>query len=293
MSDMKINAKSQLNKLDGVTLDVNGEGAMYAKTATSGESGNVGVVKPDGSTITILTDGTISATGGGGGGYAPDMTTIDLTDDDKLRLKGATGYVKTDGDQNVAGVKTFTATDVHSQGISVTGADSKLTLEKGEAGSTEPGENVKINMGLNYSGIDPGAGGDLSLILYGTGTAVTDVGLGITSNALNIKIGAGAGRINHFVGTKNVCSMTANGMDNVVLRTRASSTVPITATTELGVVACSNGGNNRGLEFRLTATVVSQIMTNGINFYFRHTADNGQTWTSSGIVLTDQNSGWV
>jgi hypothetical protein len=130
MSDMKINAKSQLNKLDGVTLDVNGEGAMYAKTATSGESGNVGVVKPDGSTITILTDGTISAVGGGGGGYAPDMDTIDLTDDDKLRLKDATGYVKTDGDQTVGGVKTFTATDVHSQGITVQGTGGNVLPDK-------------------------------------------------------------------------------------------------------------------------------------------------------------------
>jgi hypothetical protein len=32
---------------------------------------DVGAVKPDGTTITILPDGTISATGGGGGGYAP------------------------------------------------------------------------------------------------------------------------------------------------------------------------------------------------------------------------------
>lgn len=32
---------------------------------------DVGAVKPDGTTITILPDGTISASGGGGGGYAP------------------------------------------------------------------------------------------------------------------------------------------------------------------------------------------------------------------------------
>jgi hypothetical protein len=58
---MKFDAATQLNKPDGVTIVVNECGELYAKTAIGGVDGHVGVVKPDGSTVTILTDGTISA----------------------------------------------------------------------------------------------------------------------------------------------------------------------------------------------------------------------------------------
>jgi hypothetical protein len=58
---MRIDAETQLNKPDGVTIDVDSEGALYAKTATGGTLGKPGIVKPDGSTVTILADGTISA----------------------------------------------------------------------------------------------------------------------------------------------------------------------------------------------------------------------------------------
>ncbi len=82
-------------------------------------------------------------------------------------------------------------------------------------------------------------------------------------------------------------------MKNAVLLTQSSGTAPITATTELGVKAFSNSGNNRGFEFRLTATQITQVVTNGAALYTRHTSDNGATWTAWGIGLDTLNTGWV
>jgi hypothetical protein len=287
-------------KPDDSTIKVTDDGTISAVTAAAGDEGHVGVVKPDGSTITILTDGTISALGGGGG-YAPDMDTIDLTDNDKLRLKGATGYVKTDGDQNVAGVKTFTATDVHSNGISVTGEDSRLTMAAGK-GNGAAWENVKVDLTNNRSGVDPTLPGSLSVMVYND-SQNRDAGIGYSypniteyNNALNIK--NTLGNINHVIGTKNVCSMTANGMNNVVLRQATpGDTNPATQTTELGMMFTSIS-NCRGFEIRTSATNIFQLFvntgsTNTGSLKWRRTADNGVTWSAFVDILDSSNTGWL
>jgi hypothetical protein len=257
------------------------------KIAAAGEGGRVGVVQPDGTSISIDGNGVISATGGGGG-YAPDMDTIDLTEDDKLRLKGATGYVKTDGDQTVGGKKTF------SESISVTGAASKLTLQAGTR-TGELGECVKIGMGNNSSGLTPGAGGDLSLILYGTGTGVTDYGLGVTANSLNIK--SGSTTINHFIQDKNVCQMTANGINNAVFLPQLNGTGVVSATTEIGIKPWKAAASDTfGYEVRFSATKVHQFGHNSGNtttMYGRATNDNGSTWTGWTTFLNSDENGWI
>jgi hypothetical protein len=254
------------------------------KIAAAGDEGHVGVVKPDGTSISIDGNGVISATGGGGG-YAPDMDTIDLTDNDKLRLKGATGYVKTDGDQTVGGKKTF------SESVSVTGAASKLTLAPGTPSSTVPGDNVKIAMGNNASGVTPGAGGDLSLVLYGTGTAADDSGLGMTNRALNIKSGNTTSVINHFVGTTNVCQMTATVVNNMVIGYR-SSRIPVGTN---GVAVFTTSGH-RGIEFRANDTQVKQLYFNNAEngtWSFRDSQDGGETWSAWIDLLDSNTSGWL
>jgi hypothetical protein len=89
MSNMQIDAATQLNKTDKVTIDVNEAGELYAKTATGGTLGKPGIVKPDGSTVKILADGTISAvqstyslpiaTTSTLGGVKSDGSTINIT----------------------------------------------------------------------------------------------------------------------------------------------------------------------------------------------------------------------
>jgi hypothetical protein len=205
--------------------------------------------------------------------------------------------VQTDGDQNVAGVKTFTATDVHSNGISVTGETSKLTLQ-GTQDNPTPHANVKITMGKNRSSVTAGAGGDLSLLVWeNDASGVYDAGLGYTganSGAVNgLTIKNGLGNINHFCGTKNVCQMTANGMNNVVLTPQANGDVPVTATTEKGIKAYTNSSANSGFEFRISATNLVHVVCNSTMLNIRYTADNGSTWSTWKGVLDGNNSGWL
>jgi hypothetical protein len=81
MADMKIDVATQFNKPDGVTIDVDSEGALYAKTATGGTLGKPGIVKPDNATITN-NQGSISAriaSSSSTGVVQPDATTTKVT----------------------------------------------------------------------------------------------------------------------------------------------------------------------------------------------------------------------
>jgi hypothetical protein len=299
---------------DGNTIAIDDNGNLSAVTATEGKKG---IVQPDGDTLKIE-DGVLSVIGGlnpvtwdqiedkpdtyapivgtgadqampgntAFGTYSKPSTGIP---DNDLASNGT--FVKTSGAQTIADVKTFSSTDVHSAGISVTGNTSKIALAAGAASSTTAGANVKVAMGNNVSGVTPGAGGDLSLILYGSGTAVGDYGLGVTSSSLNVKAGSGA--INHFVGNKNVASMGTNGVSNMVLTTQTSGTAPITATTELGIKAFCNSGTNRGFEFRCSATLLWQFVCDTNNFHYRRSTDNGATWTAWFVNCTTENTAWA
>lgn len=55
-------------KYDDITLGVNEYDELYAKLPPVATTATAGIVKPDGETITIAADGTITAVGGGGGG---------------------------------------------------------------------------------------------------------------------------------------------------------------------------------------------------------------------------------
>jgi hypothetical protein len=203
-------------------------------------------------------------------------------------------FVKTTDAQTIAGVKTFSAADVHSAGISITGVASKLSIAPGTSVSTVADDNLKIVMGANASGVTPGTGGDLSLVLYRSGAISGDFGLGVTSNALNIR--AGAGVINHFVNTKNVLSLTANGANNFVMLPQNSPNGVVTATTELGVKAYTNAGGNCGFEFRQSATQVVQFVISGTQtnptISIRKTSNNGTAWTAFATNCDSLNTGW-
>lgn len=79
-------------KTDGVTTKINDAGALEAipQETPIATTSTVGTVKPDGTSITITEDGTISSTGGSGASIAtvdtagivkPDGTTINVTND--------------------------------------------------------------------------------------------------------------------------------------------------------------------------------------------------------------------
>jgi flagellar basal body rod protein FlgF len=99
MSNMRIDAESQLSPPDKLTIDVNDAGELYAKTAIGGVDGHVGVVKPDGTTTTVTEDGTISAvqssyslpiaTESTLGGVMVDGDTISVDDDGVISAAGS------------------------------------------------------------------------------------------------------------------------------------------------------------------------------------------------------------
>lgn len=83
-------------KPDGTTITVTSDGTITAKATTPiATTSKVGTVKPDGETITVATDGTITAkptvaTTSATGVVKPDGTTIAVTSDGSISAKTAT-----------------------------------------------------------------------------------------------------------------------------------------------------------------------------------------------------------
>lgn len=89
-----------------------------------------GIVKPDGRTITVRADGTISAVGGGGGGGAPD------------------NMVTTDTAQTITGSKTF------SSSVTVGNVTNSSTVDTGSISLNEGEYKINISSGALYSTAD-------------------------------------------------------------------------------------------------------------------------------------------
>jgi hypothetical protein len=157
-------------------------------------------------------------------------------------------------------------------------------------------------MGKNRSSVTAGAGGDLSLLIWENDpSGVYDAGLGYSganSGAVNgLTIKNGLGNINHFCGTKNVCQMTANGINNAVLKPQVAQNSPVTATTELGLKPWGyNTDNLYGFEVRFNATALRRFCFGRLStdsMYMQASSDNGVTWTGWQTVLHSDNTGWV
>jgi hypothetical protein len=238
----------------------------------------LGVVKPDGVTTQVNTNGVLSAAVGGSEGYKPDDVTIDLTEDEKLRLKDADSFVKTTDAQSIGGVKTFTDTDIHVEGIQIIGAQSRIEME-GQNGGTIDGGCVKLCFHANTSNRTPGGGGDLSLILYGTGVHPGDMGFGITPYSLNIKAGGGDNAIHLLNGTKHLAIFGNSGVQNIVLAPQESEMEPVTDQTEIGIKAFRTSDQDIGLEMRVNATDIVQYRFSVVTgVQKRVTTNNGETW---------------
>jgi hypothetical protein len=307
--------------LGGVKID--GTSISIASDGTISSQGGGGGYAPDGSTIELVNDqlhvkdatgtagtettakiatGTSSATTwygkfintingiitALGAKYVKPESGIPASDIESGVIPDVSDFVRTSGAQAVAGVKTFSDTDVHSAGIQITGSGNRIEME-GQNGGTIDGGCVKLCFHANTSDRTPGAGGDLSLILYGTGTHPSDMGLGITPNSLNIKAGGGSNAIHLLNGTKHLAIFGDSGVRNVVLVPQESATVPVTDTTEIGIKAFRTSSLDIGLEMRLNATNVVQFRFNTVahtgGVQKRETSDNGATWSNWGAII--------
>ncbi len=147
----------------GMIKDKNGKEVLATTTATTD---SLGIVKPDGTTITIDEDGTISAVGGGGSGEAPaNMVTTDTT-------QTITGYKLFNNPIRLAQWRTDIAGQpnnidfTNGNGNQIISADSSAARPFGLYSNSSNG--IRLNASYTSSNVNSYDGG-----LLITGSAVT------------------------------------------------------------------------------------------------------------------------
>lgn len=147
VSDLTLTKQNKLVEGANITLTDNADGTTTISASGGGGGGGsdvpiattqvAGKVKPDGETITVTSDGTISsvskdvtpiATISTVGKVRPDGTTITITDDGTISAVGGGGgtpenMMTIDTNQTVSGVKTFT----NGVDIGISGLESRIT----------------------------------------------------------------------------------------------------------------------------------------------------------------------
>ncbi len=150
-------------KTDGVTTKINGAGELeaIAPDVNVATVDTVGTVKPDGTTITITADGTISSTGGAGGSIAttntagivkPDGSTITVSEDGTISAVAPANMITTD---NIASDATISAMNNSITALS-SAVDSKANIEDMDGEWTSKVLQIASNVALsptvdNYS----------------------------------------------------------------------------------------------------------------------------------------------
>lgn len=192
MKQTKLTAGANITLTDltdgTVRIDATGGGGTgdvpIATTTTAGK------VKPDGTTITITDDGTISAVGGGGS--AP------------------TNMMTTDTDQTITGIKTFTPSSTSSYGVRTGLAVGSMRLGTDISSSPNPvisGENIMI---VNSSGGKIATFRSTETISFGDGSA--SMVLNCLANTTNIKSGASINYMGNLqVGVRTLTYTSATG----------------------------------------------------------------------------------
>ena len=192
MKQTKLTAGANITLTDlsngTVRIDSTGGGGTgdipIATTTTAGK------VKPDGTTITITDDGTISAVGGGG--------------------STPTNMMTTDTDQTITGIKTFTPSSTSSYGVKTGLAVGSMRLGYDTSSSSNPvisGENIMI---VNSSGTPIATFNSVENISLGNGS--TSMDLKCLANTTNIKSGASINYMGNLqVGVRTLTYTSATG----------------------------------------------------------------------------------
>lgn len=179
VSDLTLTKQNKLVEGANITLTDNADGTTTISASGSGGGGGsdvpiatteiAGKVKPDGETITVTSDGTISsvskdvtpiATTSTVGKVKPDGNTITITDDGTISAVGGgsgTGDVTAAGNNTFTGSNTFTSTTTFNAPIAVSGGGS--TIGTSLNGDTSTYIDLKVNSQAD--------------LILGTGTVVT------------------------------------------------------------------------------------------------------------------------
>ena len=192
MKQTKLTAGANITLTDltngTVRIDAAGGGGTgdipIATTTTAGK------VKPDGTTITITDDGTISAVGGGG--------------------STPTNMMTTDTDQTITGIKTFTPSSTSSYGVKTGLAVGSMRLGYDTSSSSNPvisGEHIMI---VNSSGTPIATFSSPEHIALGNGSGSMD--LKCLANTTNIKSGVSINYMGNLqVGVRTLTYTSATG----------------------------------------------------------------------------------
>lgn len=180
VSDLTLTKQNKLVEGANITLTDNADGTTTISASGSGGGGGsdvpiatteiAGKVKPDGETITVTSDGTISsvskdvtpiATTLTVGKVKPDGNTITITDDGTISAVGGgsgTGDVTAAGNNTFTGSNTFTSTTTFNAPIAVSSGGS--TIETSLNGDTSTYIDLKVNSQAD--------------LILGTGTVVIE-----------------------------------------------------------------------------------------------------------------------
>lgn len=247
----------------GVKISSTGGTSTDVPIATTQVAGKV---KPDGTTITITDDGTISAVGGGGGTPA-NMVTTDTT-------------------QTITGFKTFTNNlhvnaPIASNGMSITCSNNSV-VDQGLTIINEDMTGKKFSISVNDAG---------QANISGTTLNIGDVSLNTYVSGRNINMTTGDTG-NLVVNTNNpikVHNKTANTDDIVLVQgnIKAGDNVSLTKDTATGDITISStgGGGSSEPPANMVTTDTQQVITASKTI----SAHDGHSSSVKGGALTFEN----
>lgn len=251
VSDLTLTKQNKLVEGANITLTDNADGTTTISASGGGGGGGsdvpiattstAGKVKPDGTTITITDDGTISAVGGGSSEPPANMVTTDTT-------------------QTITGFKTFTNNLRVNAPIASRGIDIRCTNDSPVTqGLTIFNEDMSGRI-FNISVNDAGQAN-----ISGTTLNIGDVSLNTYVSGRNINMTTGDTG-NLVVNTNNpikVHNKTANTDDIVLVQgnIKAGDNVSLTKDTTTGDITISSTGGGGEAPANMVTTDTDQDIT--------------------------------
>lgn len=312
VSDLTLTKQNKLVEGTNITLTDNADGTTTISASGGGGGGGgsdvpiattqvAGKVKPDGETITVTSDGTISsvsqdvtpiATTSTTGKVKPDGTTITITDDGTISAVGGgsgTGDVTAAGNNTFTGSNTFTSTTTFNAPIAVSGGGS--TIQTSLNGDTSTYIDLKVNSQADLilstgTVVTQDADGGTYIrdgqikdtsgnILLSQGNVTAGNNITITKKGKGIQIASSGGGLtpdeNDRVTLEGI-NLKSHNLSNPSGSIYASSgTIEIRNQNNAGMFLDSYGGlykiNPRGIQSELIDKSMNPAYTTQVNFF--------------------------
>ncbi len=271
-----------------------GEGSACSIATVSA----IGCVKPDGTTIAITMDGTISAiatcdiaTNETVGCVKPDGTTITITEDGTLTATGLSGCTEDTGvsgqvcDSTGGGGSVWGQRVIGAAGTSPNGDGNAVTITGGAGIGTGNGAAVDVTGGTNGA-TGTTAGG--VTVTGGAGFAGSDVAGGTVAVTGGAGDGTAAGAAVSITGGAGGATNATGGVVSVVGGAGSGNATGGFVNVVGGATATGNGGDVNITGGATGDNVGGQLfLTGGAG------GDGGGVWLEGGDAVTDGSGGWI